>query len=204
MPQKMHLLATMWKHGHQVLPIVRPKQEYVVNAPHFRERAARAREMAQFGDDRRLSLMLLEVAQEMDAEAEAIEAGQPDEKRRSPRYNPSEVVRAFLQLAACGSAGRPVQIIDVSFGGAKLRCDVSHTPGNRAALEIPDRGLRLSGRIIRARGIEAAMMFDAESSADPALGRLLRSLTTRSITLNDRAGMNRRLDTIRADGHSGR
>ncbi|MEA2742787.1 MAG: hypothetical protein QOG25_1158, partial [Acetobacteraceae bacterium] len=43
-----------------------------MNASHFRQRAARAREMAQFGDDIRISQMLLEVAQEMDAEAETI------------------------------------------------------------------------------------------------------------------------------------
>jgi hypothetical protein len=45
-----------------------------MDATHFRLRAARAREMAQNGDDIRLSRMLLEVASDLDAEAEAIEA----------------------------------------------------------------------------------------------------------------------------------
>jgi hypothetical protein len=45
-----------------------------VDANHFRKRAARAREMAKTGDDPRLAEMLLEVARDLDAEAEAIDA----------------------------------------------------------------------------------------------------------------------------------
>jgi hypothetical protein len=45
-----------------------------LDATHFRQRAARARELAQTGDDIRLSRMLLDVALDLDAEAEAIEA----------------------------------------------------------------------------------------------------------------------------------
>jgi hypothetical protein len=46
----------------------------MLDATHFRQRAARAREMAQSGDDLRLSRMLLDVAVDLDAEAEAMEA----------------------------------------------------------------------------------------------------------------------------------
>ena len=45
-----------------------------MDADHFRNRAAKAREMARIGEDARLSQMLLEVAADMDAEADAIEA----------------------------------------------------------------------------------------------------------------------------------
>jgi hypothetical protein len=45
-----------------------------LDATHFRQRAASAREMAQSGDDLQLSRMLLDVASDLDAEAEAIEA----------------------------------------------------------------------------------------------------------------------------------
>lgn len=153
-----------------------------MNASHFRQRAARAREMAQFGDDIRISQMLLEVAQEMDAEAETIEAGQLSEPRQSPRYNPSEAYRALLHVVGDDSKARPVQIVDLSFGGAKLRCDVAHTPGTRIVLEIPSCGLHLTGSIIRARGIEVALVFETESSSDPTLGDLLRSLNTTAST----------------------
>jgi hypothetical protein len=53
-----------------------------VDANHFRQRAASAREMAQFGEDRRLSDMLLEVACDLEAEAEIIEAEMVDASRR--------------------------------------------------------------------------------------------------------------------------
>lgn len=53
-----------------------PEQEIALDAPHFRRKAADAREMAQSGDDVRLIQMLLEVAVEMDAEAALIEASQ--------------------------------------------------------------------------------------------------------------------------------
>lgn len=45
-----------------------------MNAAHFRKRAATARELAKSGDDLRLSRMLLEVAEDLEAEAEAMEA----------------------------------------------------------------------------------------------------------------------------------
>lgn len=45
-----------------------------MDAGHFRQRAERAREMAKSGDDIRLSRMLLEVAIDLEAEAEAIDA----------------------------------------------------------------------------------------------------------------------------------
>ena len=61
--------------GFRIIPILRTEQEVRLNANHFRQRAARARELAQSGDDIRLSRMLLEVAFDMDAEADAIENG---------------------------------------------------------------------------------------------------------------------------------
>jgi hypothetical protein len=149
-----------------------------LDAEHFRQRAARAREMAQFGDDVRISQMLLEVAREMDTEADAIDAGQHNDQRQSPRYRPTEIYRATLHRAGNDTAARPVQIVDLSFGGANLRCESTHTAGTIVVLEIPSCGVRLTGRIARVRGIEAAMVFSAESTADSALSRLLRSLPT--------------------------
>ena len=48
-----------------------------MDAQHFRRRAAQARELAKSGDDVRLANMLLDVASDMDAEADAIEAKEP-------------------------------------------------------------------------------------------------------------------------------
>ena len=57
----------------------------MLDAAHFRQRAARARELAQSGDDLRLSRMLLDVAIDLDAEAEAIEAEMAQDHHRPVR-----------------------------------------------------------------------------------------------------------------------
>jgi hypothetical protein len=170
-----------------------------LDAAHFRKRAARARELAQFGDDLRISQMLLDVAHEMDAEADAIDAEHPEEQRRSPRLCPTEPIGALLHLVTDDPVGRPVQIVNLSFGGAKLRGDVSHTPGTRVALQIPSHSLHLRGRINRVRGTEAALTFDAESSADPVLGRLLRSMPAARVKTIARTGKGRCRDPIAAE-----
>ncbi len=56
-----------------------------MDAMHFRHRAERARELARSGEDPRLTHMLLEVALEMEAEAEAIEAKAAESVRTSVR-----------------------------------------------------------------------------------------------------------------------
>jgi len=147
-----------------------------LDAAHFRKRAARAREMAESGDDLRISQMLLEVARDLDAEAEAIEAERPDERRRLPRLRAGGVYGAILHLGSDDTAGEPVRIIDLSAGGAKLRADRMHSTGASVVLAIPSLGLHLDGRIVRVRGMEAALQFEPASSADPVLARLLQCL----------------------------
>ena len=49
-----------------------------MDALHFRKRAEQARELARDGDDMRLTQLLLALADDMDAEAEAMDA---DEER---------------------------------------------------------------------------------------------------------------------------
>ena len=146
-----------------------------MDATHFRQRAARAREMAQSGDDVRLSRMLLEVALDLDAEAEAMEADGIADRHGFSRLRPSEIYEGLLHLAGPGPEARPVQIISLSVGGAIFRVDRMQTPGSHVILELPDHALRLDGSILRMRGMEAAMIFDPASSADPDLNRLLRS-----------------------------
>ena len=146
-----------------------------MDAAHFRQRAAHAREMAQSGDDVRLSRMLLEVALDLDAEAEAMEINSLTERRRTPRTH--EIYAALLHVIDPRTDPTPVQILNLSIGGAKFRADNAPAPGSRVILELPARTLRLDGTIVRARGVDAAMVFDPSSSADPALSRLLTSET---------------------------
>jgi hypothetical protein len=146
-----------------------------LDAAHFRKRAARAREMAQSGDDVRLSRMLLEVALDLDAEADAMETGSATERRRFPRLRWPGIYEALLHMIGPHMDPKPVQIIDLSAGGAKFRTDSAPTPGSRVVLEVLGRALHLDGTILRTRGTDAAMVFDPASSADPGLSRLLQS-----------------------------
>jgi hypothetical protein len=148
-----------------------------LDATHFRQRAAHAREMAQSGDDMRLSRMLLEVALDLDAEADAMEAGRGSERRNFPRARPSDIQEGLLHLPHSDAEARPVEIINLSVGGAKFRGARMQAPGSKVVLELPDHGLRLDGTILRTRGAEAAMVFDPDTSADPALRSLVRSQT---------------------------
>jgi hypothetical protein len=122
--------------------------------------------------------MLLEVALDLDAEAEAMESNDAVERRGFPRIIRPEIYEAFIHVTDPNADPRPVQIVNLSAGGAKFRTDGALTPGSKVTLELPDRALRLDGTILRSRGADAAMAFDPESCADPALSRLLRSKAT--------------------------
>jgi PilZ domain len=148
-----------------------------LDATHFRQRAARARVMAQSGDDIRLSRMLLDVALDLDAEAEAMEAKHPTERRRYARLRPIDVGDAVLHMTTPDMGTRPAKIIDLSFGGAKIRVDRLQTPGSKVTLELPSHSLRLDGTVLRARATETIMVFDPAASASPGLSRLLRTET---------------------------
>ncbi|WP_428493377.1 hypothetical protein [Rhodopila sp.] len=74
-----------------------------MDAAHFRQRAARAREMAQFGDDLRISRMLLELAVELDAEAVAIEARGEADRPQSFRLQPPDAYHMTLRMTAAGA-----------------------------------------------------------------------------------------------------
>ena len=144
-----------------------------MDATHFRQRAARAREMAQSGDDFRLSRMLLEVAADLDAEADAIEADIQAERRTLPRVRPHDCYEALLYGNDRNTDGQQVHIVNLSAGGARFRGDDAPSLGSRVVLELPDHAVRLSGTIIRQRGIDTAMVFDPAVRGDPDLSRLL-------------------------------
>jgi hypothetical protein len=71
-----------------------PEQETALDANHFRNRAAKAREMARAGDDVRLAEMLLEVALDLEAEADAIDAEQ--HKTKPIMAEPAETDASWL------------------------------------------------------------------------------------------------------------
>ena len=145
-----------------------------MDATHFRQRAARAREMAESGEDIRLSKMLLDVAHDLDAEAKAIESGGTMERRRHTRLRPVGIHEALLHANDDYWDMTPVQIINLSRSGAKLRTERPQMVGSKVTLELPDEGLHLDGSILRVSGSEAAIAFDPVASADSGLNRLLQ------------------------------
>jgi hypothetical protein len=145
-----------------------------VDANHFRNRAARAREMAKSGDDPRLVEMLLDVARDLDAEAEAIDAESITEGSDGAAVSCGELFGSLLWPTEHGNNAGSVQVINLSLDGAKLRTETVCEEGRTVVLDLPEQGLRLSGCIIRAAGLEASMIFAPASVQNPALGRYLR------------------------------
>ena len=150
-----------------------------MDAIHFRQKAANAREMAQSGDDIRLSRMLLEVALDFDAEAEAIEAwdakggSNPGCQYLMEAYG-ATLRPTFSHPDHTDTDAAPVQIINLSIGGVKFYTDLHLKPGSQMTLELSRHALRLDGTIVSAGVTQAAMIFDSLSSADPGLTRLLQ------------------------------
>lgn len=145
-----------------------------MDANHFRSWAARAREMAKSGDDPRLAEMLLEVARDLDAEAEAIDAERVGESPDDAAMSCRKLFGSLLWPTEHGSSVAPAQVVTLSLDGAKLRTGIVCEEGGAVVLDLPEQGLRLSGCIIRVVGLEASMVFTPASMQNPALARYLR------------------------------
>jgi hypothetical protein len=147
-----------------------------VDAAHFRRQAAQAREMAQTGDDIKLSRMLLEVALDLDVEAQAIEAENAPYGQKQDTATPcAGILHQTDDHPGRENAGpTAVEVMNLCISGAKFRIDRILTPGSQMTLELLTPALRLNGTIMSVSGRETAMVFEPASSADPGLTGLLR------------------------------
>ena len=105
-----------------------------MDASHFRKRAAIARELAQSGDDVRLAQMLMELAVDLEAEANAIEA----EQARADAQRPKQVDTPTPGLAT----RRPAQVIDLTLAGMKPPLESRSDKGCAVVLPFPGSGQR--------------------------------------------------------------
>jgi hypothetical protein len=124
--------------------------------------------MAQFEDDLRLSRVLLKVAEDLEAEADAMD----EEGRERRAFAWLRQIEMFGTLSS-GSASEAalVQITNLSVGGAKIGFGGNGEPApGEVVLALPGLGLFLKGTILRTREAEAAMVFDPTTSADPLPG----------------------------------
>jgi hypothetical protein len=128
--------------------------------------------MAQFEDDLRLSRVLLKVAEDLEAEADAMD----EEGRERRAFAWLRQIEMFGTLSSgFASEAALVQITDLSVGGAKIRFGGNGEPAQGdVVLALPGLGLFLKGTILRTPGAEAAMMFDPTISADPCLAWFLQ------------------------------
>ena len=90
-----------------------------VDSQHFRKRAAEARALAKLGQDAKLASLLLEVAQDLDAEADVIDAGISRERRDSTRF-PAARLTVSSRPFARDEAATNVELLDLSVSGARV------------------------------------------------------------------------------------
>ncbi|HEY4043502.1 MAG TPA: PilZ domain-containing protein [Rhodopila sp.] len=160
--------------GLQAVAILNSEQEGSLDAAYFRQRAAQARELAQSGEDLRLSRMLLDVATDLDAEAAAIEAEASVGRRRLNRLRYCGSRDALLHVPGTDTKTEAIQIIDLSINGAHCRVASPPQAGTRVTIEMPAHGLHLDGTVRTIRGTRVAVAFELTSRDDLDLSRLLQ------------------------------
>jgi hypothetical protein len=134
--------------------------------------------MAMLGQDARLSGLLLEVALDLDAEADLIEAGMDRERRSAPRL-PASFVPVRMWSLDPGAPGYTLTLTDLSAAGARLSGSVPWPIGTPVILEFLDCGIRIAARIVRLEpeGIGLAFESDRDTAllVDQVVHRLARA-----------------------------
>jgi hypothetical protein len=146
-----------------------------MDAAHFRKRASEARAMAGLGEDVTLMKLLLEVANDLDAEADVIEAGMDRDRRASVRIQ-ADGVPAILRSPAIGTCFRSVLLYDLSLSGARLSGDATFFVGMRVILEVPSCGLHIAAHVVRVAPHTTALVFDDEPHTIQVLEHAIRLL----------------------------
>jgi hypothetical protein len=132
--------------------------------------------MAGLGQDAQLAELLLEVAQDLDAEAGLIDAGQPRDRRASPR-SPVQGIAATVCLPLPGATVWQVTLTDLSIGGARLVGETRLALRARVILELPSCGMHLMARVARVDPGGLAVEFAADQETGQLAGRALRQVT---------------------------
>jgi hypothetical protein len=130
-----------------------------LDASHFRQRAAIARELAQAGDDRRLAQMLLELAIDLDAEAEAIDAEQASAEGQ--RSQPPGIM-------ANGGDRAAARIIDLTPSGMKSPAEARPGRFSAMVLPFPGRSILQEATLLPSGTDHATAARDTLSPAVPA------------------------------------
>ncbi|MFL5256716.1 MAG: hypothetical protein ACJ8AI_28240 [Rhodopila sp.] len=112
-----------------------------MDASHFRRRAAIARELALTGEDVRLAQMLMELAADLDAEADTMEAEQAGAVTARRQQDDMAIPGALPEVMPGPADKRPAQIIDLTLTGIKSP-EIRSGKGSGVVLPFPGSGLR--------------------------------------------------------------
>lgn len=141
-----------------------------MDGAHFRRRAAEARAMAGLGQDMQLCHLLLEVAQDLEAEAAVIDAGVAQDRRICLRV-PGEGIAAILRPLTTGAIDARLVLTNFSQTGAHLRGRAMLTPGIEVCLDLPSCSLRLLARVMRSGPEEVALRFATDPETVASIDR---------------------------------
>jgi hypothetical protein len=125
-----------------------------LDGSYFRRRAAEAREMAALGEDVQLSRLLLEVARDLEAEADDIEAGIARDRRSAVRV-PGNGTAVLLRPAAEDAVALAMILADFSATGARLQGEAGVSPGETVLLSIPAHAAQFAAQVVR---VEAGIL----------------------------------------------
>jgi hypothetical protein len=132
--------------------------------------------MAELGQDAKLALLLLEVARDLDAEADLIEAGLPRDRRSAPRI-PVEGMAATLRLTPPQANRWEMTLTDLSLGGARLSGPARLPVGARVILDLPACGVQLPARVARVEPGVIAVAFATDQETLQSAEQVVREVT---------------------------
>ncbi len=112
-------------------------------------------------------------AARLHTEVEQFLASVRDEAGERRHYERVTGNGAIVSVSTGGRGSRNVEVLDISFGGASLLCDWQLQPGADVAVELPEAGGRVNGRVVRADGKVLALIFREDADSRARLGRCL-------------------------------
>jgi hypothetical protein len=131
--------------------------------------------MAGLGEDAGLVTLLLEVAEDLDAEADSIEAGLDRDRHASVRM-PIGGVTAIVRSAAISTCFQSAVLSDLSLCGARLAGVPAFRLHIPVVLELPSCGVKVAAHVSRVDPDTITLAFDDTPHTVRTLERAVRYL----------------------------
>ncbi len=115
-------------------------------------------------------------AARLHTEVEQFLASVRDETGERRNYERTAGNGVIVSVSSGGRESRTVEVQDISLGGAALLCDWQLPPGADIAVELPEAGGRVNGRVVRADGKDLALIFRQDDDSHARVGRFLAKI----------------------------